>query len=86
MSKQNQKNCEQETIHLNASSSQALTVLGATADPEVQYLVFLGFGVLSGVVAQPHPQTPPGSRHLFESKPHGVNVRLGRKEKVAFPF
>lgn len=42
----------------------ALTVLGATADPEIQHLVFLGLRVFSGVIAQPHPQASPRSCDL----------------------
>lgn len=42
-------------------------MLGATADPEVQQLVFLGLWGLPGVIAQPHPQTSPRPCHLQRS-------------------
>ena len=38
-----------------APAPRSITMSGATANPEVQHLVFLGLGALPGVVSQPHP-------------------------------
>lgn len=64
-------------IHMN--NKRRLTVLGATADPEVQYLVFPGVWVLARVVAHPHPQAPPGPRHLREQIPSSTYIWADRK-------
>ena len=56
-------------LHIANFPSRCLTMLGATADPEVQQLVFLGLWGLPGVIAQPHPQTSPRPCHLQRSTP-----------------
>lgn len=67
--------------------NSALTVLGATTDPEIQHLIFFGLWGLSGIVAELHPQASPRPCHLHtKSLPMLISFyRKGQTAQVSRP-